>query len=120
MERTKEEIVEQINHIVENSIQPSVAMHGGEVKLQDFDVETGEALMLMSGACSGCAASSQTLKMGVENMLKHYVPEVNRVTGMDDPKFNDPYYKPAYETWQEEEFFEKPQDYDIDDTGKNQ
>ena len=99
MERTKEEIVEQINHIVENSIQPSVAMHGGEVKLQDFDVETGEALMLMSGACSGCAASSQTLKMGVENMLKHYIPEVKRVTGMDDPEFNDPYYKPEPEMY---------------------
>ena len=109
MERTKKEIVEQINHIVENNIQPSVAMHGGIVKLQDFDMETGDALMLMSGSCSGCAASSQTLKMGVENMLKHYVPEVKRVTGTDDPNYNNPYYTndPVYETWQEEEFHNK-------------
>tara|TARA_B100001287_G_scaffold213964_1_gene182777 strand:- start:488 stop:817 length:330 start_codon:yes stop_codon:yes gene_type:complete len=91
-DRTKEEIVKEIESIVEKNIQPSVEMHGGVVKLQDFDMDTGVALMLMSGACSGCASSSITLKMGVENMLKHYVPEVNAVEGMDDPNFNDPYY----------------------------
>ena len=91
-DRTKEEIIKEIESIVEKNIQPSVEMHGGVVKLQDFDMETGVALMLMSGACSGCASSSVTLKMGVENMLKHYVPEVNAVEGMDDPNFNDPYY----------------------------
>jgi len=109
MERTKKEIVDQINHIVENNIQPAVAMHGGIVKLEDFDMETGDALMLMSGSCSGCASSSVTLKLGVENMLKHYVPEVKRVTGTDDPNYNNPYYTndPVYETWQEEEFHNK-------------
>jgi Fe-S cluster biogenesis protein NfuA len=91
-DRTKEEIIKEIESIVEKNIQPSVEMHGGVVKLQDFDMETGVALMLMSGACSGCASSSVTLKMGVENMLKHYVPEVNAVEGMDDPNFNNPYY----------------------------
>ena len=91
-DRTKEEIIENINHIVANNIQPGVEMHGGVVKLKDFDMETGVALMLMSGACSGCASSSVTLKLGVENMLKHYVPEVNAVEGVDDPDFNDPYY----------------------------
>ncbi len=101
MERTKEEIVEQINHIVEQSIQPAVEMHGGVVKLQEFDMDTGVALMLLSGACSGCASSSITLKMGVENMLKHYVPEVNAVEGMDDPNFNNPYYVDDfdYQSW---------------------
>lgn len=101
-DRTKEEIVEHINHIVKNNIQPGVEMHGGVVKLQDFDIENGVALMLMSGACSGCASSSVTLKLGVENMLKHYVPEVNAVEGVDDPEFNDPYYKemPAYNSWE--------------------
>tara|TARA_B100000925_G_scaffold244657_1_gene194529 strand:- start:2106 stop:2390 length:285 start_codon:yes stop_codon:yes gene_type:complete len=91
-DRTKEEIVENINFIVEKHIQPAVEMHGGVVKLEDFDMATGDALMLLSGACSGCASSSITLKLGVENMLKHYVPEVQKVTGMDDPNFNDPYY----------------------------
>ena len=101
-DRTKEEIIENINHIVKNNIQPGVEMHGGIVKLQDFDMETGVATMLMSGACSGCASSSVTLKLGVENMLKHYIPEVNAVQGVDDPEFNDPYYKemPAYNSWE--------------------
>ena len=67
-ERTKEEIIENINHIVDNHIQPAVAQHGGVVKLEDFDMETGDALMLLSGACSGCASSSITLKLGVENI----------------------------------------------------
>ena len=101
-DRTKEEIIENINHIVANNIQPGVEMHGGVVKLKDFDMETGVSLMLMSGACSGCASSSVTLKLGVENMLKHYVPEVNAVEGVDDPEYNDPYYKemPAYNSWE--------------------
>ena len=46
-DRTKEEIIENINHIVNNHIQPSVEMHGGVVKLQDFNMETGLATMLM-------------------------------------------------------------------------
>ena len=82
-DRTKEQIVEEINHIVEKNIQPSVEMHGGVVKLQEFDMETGVATMLMSGACSGCASSTVTLKLGVENMLKHYVPEVQEVRPVD-------------------------------------
>jgi len=103
MSRTKEQIVEEINSIVEKNIQPSVEMHGGVVKLQDFDMDTGVALMLMSGACSGCASSSITLKLGVENMLKHYIPEVNAVEGVDDPNFNDPYYTQEpnmYSSWE--------------------
>lgn len=103
MSRTKEQIIEEINSIVEKNIQPSVEMHGGVVKLQDFDMDTGVALMLMSGACSGCASSSVTLKLGVENMLKHYVPEVNAVEGVDDPNFNDPYYTQEpnmYSSWE--------------------
>lgn len=90
--RDKQEIMKEISKLVEEHIQPSVAMHGGIVRLEDFDMETGDALMLMSGACSGCASSTVTLKLGVENMLKHYIPEVKRVTGIDDPNYNNPYY----------------------------
>ncbi len=92
MERTKEEIMKQIEDLIETHVQPAVEMHGGVVKLQDFDAESGRVLMLLSGSCSGCAGSSMTLKMGVENMLQHYIPEVTAVDGMDDPNFNDPYY----------------------------
>ena len=49
--------------------------------------------MFLTGACSGCAMSSATLKMGIENMLKYYVPEVHAVEGVEDPNSNvDPYY----------------------------
>ena len=92
MERSKKEIMDNINHIVTEYIQPAVEQHGGYIKLEDFDVESGRVLVLLQGSCSGCASSTITLKMGVENMLKHYVPEVTSVDGMDDPNFNNPYY----------------------------
>ena len=92
MERTKEEILEQINSIIEENINPAVAGHGGMIELQDFEVESGRVIVMLSGGCSGCASSTITLKMGVENMLKHYVPEVTSVEGMDDPNYNNPYY----------------------------
>ena len=92
MERTKEEIIENIKYIIDQYVQPAVEQHGGYIKLEDFDQESGRVLVLLQGSCSGCASSTITLKMGVENMLKHYVKEVNGVDGMDDPNFNDPYY----------------------------
>ena len=99
MERTKEEIIEQIKQIVEDNINPAVASHGGMIELKDFDMESGRVLVILSGGCSGCASSTITLKMGVENMLKHYVPEVTAVEGMDDPNFNDPFYTNDMMSW---------------------
>ena len=93
MERSKQEIIEQISSIIDESINPAVAGHGGMIELKDFDVESGRVLVLLQGGCSGCASSTITLKMGVENMLKHYVPEVMSVEGMDDPNYNDPFYR---------------------------
>ncbi len=91
-DRTKEEIIKNIEYIINQYVQPAVEQHGGYIKLEDFDVESGKVSVLLQGSCSGCASSTITLKMGVENMLKHYVPEVNAVEGMDDPNFNNPYY----------------------------
>ena len=89
--RTNEEIIFDIENIIENQIQPSVAMHGGVVSLHSY--KDGIATMFMSGACSGCASSTFTLKMGIENLLMHYVPEVKGVAGVDDPNSQvDPYY----------------------------
>ena len=89
--RSQEEIIEEIKDIIDSKIQPSVAMHGGVVSLHSY--EDGVATMFMSGACSGCASSMQTLKMGIEQMLTHYVPEVQAVEGVDDPNSGvDPYY----------------------------
>ena len=90
--RSKTEIIKDIEKILEESIQPSVQMHGGHVALKDFD--DGIATIFMSGACSGCAMSTQTLKMGIENMLKYYVKEVVAVEGVEDPNSTvDPYYQ---------------------------
>ena len=91
-DRTKEEIVKNIDYIINEYVQPAVEQHGGYIKLEDFDMESGKVSVLLQGSCSGCASSTITLKMGVENMLKHYIPEVNGVEGMDDPNFNNPYY----------------------------
>ena len=90
--RDKTEIVRDIEKILEDYVQPSVQMHGGYVSLQSFD--DGIATIFMSGACSGCAMSTATLKMGIENMLTYYVKEVTSVQGVDDPNSGvDPYYQ---------------------------
>ena len=89
--RTDEEVVEQINVLIANQIQPSVAMHGGIVTLHSF--KEGVATMFMSGACSGCGSSTQTLKMGIENLLSYHIPEVKSVEGVDDENSEvAPYY----------------------------
>ena len=72
--RTDEEVVAEIENLIEIQIQPSVAMHGGVVTLHSF--KEGVATMFMSGACSGCGSSTQTLKMGIENLLSYHIPEV--------------------------------------------
>ena len=90
--RPKAEVIKEIEKIIEDYIQPSVAMHGGRVELQDFD--EGIATIFMSGACSGCAMSSLTLHAGIENMLKYYIKEGVAVKGVEDENSEvAPYYK---------------------------
>ena len=72
-------IVEQIKELLDTRVRPAVAQDGGDILFNRFDPETGVVWLHMRGACSGCPSSSATLKAGVENMLKHYVPEVTRV-----------------------------------------
>ena len=89
--RTDEEVVAEIENLIEIQIQPSVAMHGGVVTLHSF--KGGAATMFMSGACSGCGSSTQTLKMGIENLLSYHIPEVKSVEGVDDEQSEvAPYY----------------------------
>ena len=92
--RTKEEIAKDIKFILEDKVAPSVAQHGGFINYLDFDMELGVAKLEMAGACSGCAMSKQTLQQGVEDMLKHYVPEVNAIVGEDDVKAEEKGYQP--------------------------
>lgn len=93
--RTNEEIITQIKELIETQVKPAVANHGGNIEFVSYD--KGHLLLELGGACSGCAGSTITLKMGVENMLKHYVPEIQTVEAMDDPFSTvNPYYSDEY------------------------
>ena len=71
------EIVSQIKEILDTRVRPAVAQDGGDIVYDRF--EDGIVYLHMHGSCSGCPSSSATLKAGVENLLKHYVPEVLEV-----------------------------------------
>ena len=71
------EIVTQIKELLDTRVRPAVAQDGGDIVFHGF--ENGVVLLEMHGSCSGCPSSTATLKMGIENMLKHYIPEVIEV-----------------------------------------
>lgn len=73
------QIVAEIKDLLDTRIRPAVAQDGGDILFDRFDPNTGVVWLNMRGACSGCPSSTATLKAGVENMLKHYVPEVTGV-----------------------------------------
>lgn len=73
----EDEIVAQIKELLETRVRPAVAMDGGDITFEDF--EDGIVYLHMQGACSGCPSSTATLKAGIENMLRHYIPEVLEV-----------------------------------------
>ena len=68
------EIVTQIKELIETRVRPAVAQDGGDIVFHSY--EEGIVKLELHGACSGCPSSTATLKQGIENMLKHYVPEV--------------------------------------------
>lgn len=68
------ELVKQIKELIETRVRPAVAQDGGDIIFRSF--EDGIVQLELHGACSGCPSSTATLKNGIENMLKHYVPEV--------------------------------------------
>lgn len=72
-----DEIVSQIKELLDTRVRPAVAMDGGDIVFHGF--EAGVVYLHMQGACSGCPSSTMTLKMGIENMLRHYIPEVTEV-----------------------------------------
>ena len=71
------EIVSQIKEILDTRVRPAVAQDGGDITFQGY--EEGFVFLNMQGACAGCPSSTVTLKRGVENMLKHYIPEIVEV-----------------------------------------
>ena len=71
------DIVAQINELLDERVRPQVANDGGDIVYRGFD--KGVVYLEMQGACSGCPSSTATLKMGIESLLKYYVPEVSEV-----------------------------------------
>ena len=76
-EQAKDETVKKIMDVLDNKIRPAVARDGGDIKFKSF--EKGVVKVELQGSCSGCPSSLMTLKQGVQNLLKHYVKEVNSV-----------------------------------------
>ena len=72
-----DEIEKKIIKILETKIRPAVARDGGDIKFKEY--KDGKVKVEMQGSCSGCPSSTMTLKQGVENLLKHYIPEVTEV-----------------------------------------
>lgn len=71
------EIVDTIKELLETRVRPAVAQDGGDITFRGF--ENGTVFLHMKGACSGCPSSTATLKHGIQNLLKHFVPEVQQV-----------------------------------------
>ena len=73
------EIVAEIKELIDTRVRPAVAQDGGDITFRRFEADTGIVRLTMRGACAGCPSSTFTLKQGIENMLKAYVPEVTAV-----------------------------------------
>jgi len=71
------DVVAQIKELLDTRVRPAVASDGGDIVFYGY--RDGVVRLRMQGTCSGCPSSSATLKHGIENMLRHYVPEVQRV-----------------------------------------
>lgn len=74
-------IIKQIIELLDKRVRPAVAMDGGDIQFAGF--EDGVVLLQLRGACAGCPSSTMTLKAGIENMLRHYIPEVTEVRAVN-------------------------------------
>ena len=74
-------IVNKINDLLEQRIKPAVAQDGGDINF--VKLQKGIVFLELRGACSGCPSSTITLKSGIENMLKYYIPEIQSVEAIN-------------------------------------
>eukprot|EP00607_Mallomonas_marina_P009269 CAMPEP_0182417844 /NCGR_PEP_ID=MMETSP1167-20130531/2284_1 /TAXON_ID=2988 /ORGANISM="Mallomonas Sp, Strain CCMP3275" /LENGTH=252 /DNA_ID=CAMNT_0024591651 /DNA_START=77 /DNA_END=831 /DNA_ORIENTATION=+ len=81
---TDDEVVALIKELLETRVRPSVQDDGGDIFYEGFDPHTGIVSVKLAGSCVGCPSSSVTLRNGVENMLKHYIPEVTGIHEVTD------------------------------------
>lgn len=75
----EDEVTLQIIELIETRVRPAVAQDGGDIIFNRFEADSGTVYLQMRGACAGCPSAEMTLKSGIENLLRHYVPEVTRV-----------------------------------------
>ena len=85
VKETDSEVVKLIKELLGTRIRPRIKADGGDIFFQGFDDASGVVKVKLTGACKGCASSSVTLKQGVEQMMKHYIPEVKSVESVEDP-----------------------------------
>lgn len=76
-EKEDEEIVLTIKELLDTRVRPAVAQDGGDITFRGY--ENGTVFLHMKGACAGCPSSTATLKHGIQNLLRHFVPEVQQV-----------------------------------------
>ncbi|MBT6095074.1 MAG: NifU family protein [Rhodospirillaceae bacterium] len=77
----EDSVVGQIKELIDTRVRPAVAQDGGDIVYKGF--EDGVVYLHMQGACAGCPSSTMTLKHGIENMLRYYVPEVQEVRAVE-------------------------------------
>lgn len=80
-------IISQIKELLDTRVRPAVAMDGGDITFHEF--KDGIVYLEMRGACSGCPSSTMTLKAGIENLLRYYIPEVNEVRPINEPDMDE-------------------------------
>jgi Fe-S cluster biogenesis protein NfuA len=80
---TDSEAVKKIKGTLDEFIKPAVESDGGAIQFHDFDETSGKLTVLLQGSCSGCPSSTITLKAGIENLMKHQVPQVKEVVAKE-------------------------------------
>ena len=80
------EIVSMIKELIETRIRPAIQDDGGDIEFKGFDEETGNVFLKLQGACKTCSSSEDTLKNGIEQMMKHYIDGVQEVIQILDPE----------------------------------
>lgn len=81
-----EEVSDMIDELIQTRIRPAIQDDGGDIQYRAYDPKTGTVYLKLQGACKSCSSSEDTLKAGIEGMLKHYVDEVTNVVQMLDPE----------------------------------
>lgn len=77
------EVVKEIISLIDTRVRPAVAQDGGDILFHSYLSDSGTVRLKMRGACAGCPSSTMTLKAGIENLLKHYIPEIQAVEAVE-------------------------------------